>query len=352
MPGVHRERVKEREMGVYKSVVRPVLFRFPPEATHRMAATALRFPLPWGGLDGTFQDRRLEMSVGPVRFRNPIGMAAGFDKNCRFLGSFEKMGFGYAVGGTVTADPRVGNPKPRIARFPKRESLINAMGFPNDGAEVAAHALRRTKSGIPILVSISDAEVDDALRSFRILEPVCDGIELNLSCPNVSWGRDAHVEKLLVSLLRQRGSSEKPAFVKIPPYRAEKEREAIFALVRLAQEHGATAITATNTLPVATSTMATGRGGLSGRAISADTVRIVRDLYQMTDGTMPINACGGIFNAEDALACIRAGASTVQVYSGLVFEGPAIVREIASGIAGVLQGIEGVSLESLRGSAA
>jgi len=338
-------------MGVYKTVVRPVLFQFPPEATHRMAGTALRLPLPWGGLNGGFQDPRLEVSVGPLRFRNPIGMAAGFDKNCRFLGSFEKMGFGYAVGGTVTADPREGNPKPRIARFPKRRSLINAMGFPNDGAEAAAQALRKTRSGIPILVSISDAEVDDALRSCRFLEPVSDGIELNLSCPNVSWGRDAHVEDLLVSFLERRGSSQKPVFVKIPPYRGEKEREAIFALVRLAQEHGATAITATNTLPVATSSMATGRGGLSGRAITNDTVRVVRDLYAMTEGTIPINACGGIFNAEDALACIRAGATTVQVYSGLVFEGPAIVREMASGIAGLL-GTEGMTLEALRGSAA
>lgn len=337
-------------MGMYKSVVRPLLFRFPPEATHLMAGAALRLPLPWGLGKGRFQDPRLEVSVGSLRFRNPIGIAAGFDKNCRFLGSFEKMGFGYAVGGTVTAEARRGNPKPRIARFPERESLINAMGFPNNGTEAAARALGRTRAEIPILVSISDADVDEALRSFRILEPVCDGIELNLSCPNVSWGRDVHVEDLLVSFLEHRGDSQQPVFVKIPPYRGEKEREAVFALVRLAQEHGATAITATNTLPVDTSSMATGRGGLSGRAITDDTIRIVRDLYQLTDGAMPINACGGIFTAEDAIASIRAGATTIQIYSGLVYEGPRIVRTIAMGIAEALPAAGAV--EALRGTAA
>jgi dihydroorotate dehydrogenase len=338
-------------MTMYRSIVRPLLFRFPPEATHRMAGTVLRLPLPWGLGNGRVRNPRLEVSVGPLRFRNPIGMAAGFDKNCRFLGSFDKMGFGYAVGGTVTAEARRGNPKPRIARFPKRESLINAMGFPNDGAEAAARALGQTRAEIPILVSISDAEVQDALRSFRILEPVCDGIELNLSCPNVSWGRDAHVEDLLVSFLENRGDSQKPIFVKIPPYRGTKEREAVFALVRLAQEHGATAITATNTLPVATSSMATGRGGLSGRAITEDTIRIVRDLYQLTGGVMPINACGGIFTAEDAIACVRAGATTVQIYSGLVYEGPRIVRTIATGIAEAVP-VNGGGVEALRGTAA
>lgn len=290
--------------------------------------------------------------MGPFRFRNPIGMAAGFDKDCRFLESFHKLGFGYVVGGTVTCEPRKGNPKPRIARVPAQESLVNAMGFPNGGAVEAALALRRTRRRIPTLISISDAELDDALRSYHLVEPLCDGIELNLSCPNVAWGRDENVEEFLADFLERRGVSDKPVFVKIPPYRSKKEREAIIALVRLAQEHGAAAITASNTLPIATSRMAIGKGGLSGKALLGDTVRIVRDLYEATEGKVPINACGGISTSDDALACIRAGATTVQIYTALVYEGPRVVRHIAMGLARTLNELNAFELESLRGSAA
>jgi dihydroorotate dehydrogenase len=337
---------------LYRSVLRPALFRLPAEAAHRLALAALHLPLPWHLFGGSVSDPRLEVSIGELLLPNPVGLAAGFDKDCRVLGSLGKLGFGYLVGGTVTAARRTGNAKPRIGRIPEQRSLLNSMGFPNHGAVAAAGELARLRKTAPTLVSISDARVGDLIRAHELLEPHVDGFELNVSCPNVAWGRDHDTEHLLrASLAALRTRTDKCLFVKTPPYRESREREAVLALVRIAQEFGVHGISPSNTLPVAAPGLAVGRAGLSGKAVFQDTVRIVRDLYQATEGTLAVNACGGIFTAEDALTCVRAGATTVQVYTGFIYEGPRIVRNITAGLIGALgEGRERVS--ALVGSAA
>jgi dihydroorotate dehydrogenase len=315
----------------YSSFARPLLFSLDAETAHSVAKFGLGLPLPWSAIGGVPEHAGVDVDLAGLKLRNPVGLAAGFDKDCRRLDALSAIGFGYVVGGTVTLEPRSGNARPRIGRYPERRSLVNAMGFPNRGAESAYVAIQKSQSS-PRLVSISGSTADEVLRIHDRLAPAVDAIEFNVSCPNVRWGRDVDTEKLLTEVLAQLPRDQKPLFVKLPPYREAREREAILALVKIAADGGVKAITASNTLPVDEPKMSIGSGGLSGRAITQDTVRIVGDVYRATDGKMPINACGGIFDADDAIACIRAGATTVQVYTGFIYEGPRIVRNIVTGL--------------------
>src|SRR2546427_3989263 len=320
-------------MDVYRSLLRPLLFQLSAERAHGLAAFALRQPAPWRLIGGTPRDPRLETQVGSLHLANPIGLAAGFDKNLRFLDALGALGFGYLVGGSVTAKPRAGNPRPRIGRYPERQSLVNAMGLPNRGAAAAKRSLEGLLKTAPSLVSVWGERAEDVWTAFEAVAPLADGIELNVSCPNVHSGRDLDAEALLRAVLpRLRGALPKPLFVKLPPYTVEAEREAVLRLVRIAQDEGVDGITASNTFPIQSPEMSIGTGGLSGRDVFPDTLRIVRDIYQATEGRLVINACGGIFTASDAIRCIRAGATTVQVYTGFVYQGPRIVREITLGL--------------------
>jgi dihydroorotate dehydrogenase len=319
-------------MGLYRAVARPLFFALPPEAAHRLAQSILSLPLPWERIGGAPEDPALRTSLAGIELSNPVGLAAGFDKSCRHLDALGRLGFGYVIGGTITRDPRSGNAKPRIARYPRRGSMTNAMGLPNPGAEAAARNLSRSPRSGPRLASIADQDPADVIATHALLEPHVDGVELNASCPNVSWGRDRDNEAHLALLLRELGARRTtPLLVKLPPFRSEVEREVVLALVRIAQDGGADGLTCSNTRSVADRRLSTGAGGLSGRELFLDTVRIVAEVRRATAGSLPINACGGIFTPADAKACLQAGATTVQVYMGLIYRGPRVVRDIVTG---------------------
>lgn len=338
-------------MGLYPAAARPLLFALPPEAAHRFAHRALSLPVPWERIGGAVDDPALRVTLAGIELRSPVGLAAGFDKACRHLDALGRIGFGYVVGGTITRHLREGNPKPRIVRYPGRGSMTNAMGLPNPGAEAAARNLARTRRTAPRLASIADQDGPDVAAAHALLEPHVDGIELNASCPNVSWGRDRDNEGHLGGLLRDLGARRtKPLFVKLPPFRTEVEREVVLAVARIAQEGGADGLTCSNTRPVADRRLANGAGGLSGRDLFEDTVRIVGEVRRATGGALPINACGGVFTAGDALACIEAGATTVQVYTGLVYLGPRIVRDITAGLSAAVRE-RSTDLRKLTGAA-
>lgn len=321
-------------MGTYRAVARPLLFSLEAESAHRLAHRLLAIPMPWGWIGGADPDPCLRVTLAGIPLANPVGLAAGFDKTCERLDVLGRIGFGYVVGGTITRRPRQGNPKPRVVRYDAKGSVVNAMGLPNPGADEAARTLAGLRRTAPRFASIADEEVADAVAAHALLEPYVDAVELNASCPNVSWGRDRDNEAHLHGLLRELDARRsKPLFVKLPPFRTDVERDVVLALARIAKKGDADGLTCSNTRPVADAHLAVGRGGLSGRALSADTPRIVRDVLEATDGSLPINACGGISTAEDALACIEAGATTVQIYTGLIFEGPRLVRWITEGLA-------------------
>ncbi len=267
-----------------------------------------------------------------LALRNPIGLAAGLDKHCAYLDSLAALGFGYVIGGTVTARPRPGNPKPRVLRLTERESVINALGFPGDGLDAALRRLERLpRTSARVLVSVAALDEQEAADCLSRLEPVADGVEINVSSPNTAGLRRFHEPEALRGLLGALNAvREKPLFVKVPPYRRDddEERERVLRLVRVCREEGADAVTAANTIPVEDARLATGRGGLSGRPILEHTLAMLPEVRSELGADVGLNACGGVASADDARRALSAGADTVQLYTALIFQGPGLVEEI------------------------
>ena len=316
--------------GWYEAFARRAFFALDPERSHRLALAMLALPLPWGRIGHVVADPALATTVAGVSLANPVGLASGFDKGCERLAPLGSLGFGYAVGGTITLRPRHGNPRPRIARDPSRRAIVNAMGLPNPGAHAVAATLGRRRATTSRWVSLADEDLDDACLALDLVAPLADAIELNASSPNAGWAHRADHVGALISAMRPR--TETPLFVKVPPFTTDADRAGVLATVEAAQQAGAAGVTASNTIPVTDARMSTGRGGLSGGPLTAQTPDIVAAIREATGGTMPINACGGIFTAEDAQACLDAGAATVQVYTGLIYEGPAVPSRILAGL--------------------
>jgi len=316
--------------GWYEAFGRRAFFALDPERSHRLALAMLALPLPWGRIGHAVADPRLATSVAGVPLANPIGLASGFDKACERLAPLGALGFGYAVGGTVTLRPRAGNPRTRIARDPATRAIVNAMGLPNPGAHAVAAALAKRLRTTSRWVSLADEEIEDACAALDLVAPVADAIELNASSPNAGWTHRAdHIGAVVAAMLPR---ADIPVFVKVPPFTTDEDRAGVLAIVEAARQGGAAGLTASNTVPVADPRMSTGRGGLSGGPLTERTPGIVAALRDATGGSIPINACGGIFSAADARACLDAGAATVQVYTGLIYEGPAVAGRILAGL--------------------
>jgi dihydroorotate dehydrogenase len=321
-------------LGIYTNILRPLIFRIRPETTSHMAMLAL-WPKPlWILLRPLLlrKNRHLETSMGGIRLPNPVGLAAGYDKDCRVTGSLANLGFGYVVGGTVLATPWKGNTKPRIVRIPDRSSLINSLGFPSKGLEFAAGKLRKTSTGdARLLVSIAGYSKEEVVRCFSTLQPLVAGVELNISCPNAEGARIFQDAERLDELLTEMGRlKEKPLFVKLPPHFSDAERRLNMDLVDVCIRHSIEGVTLVNTWPVEDDRFATGRGGLSGKPLFGHMLRIVREVRQHAGDRLTINACGGIFSGEDALRALRAGADTLQVFTGFTYQGPILMRRINS----------------------
>jgi dihydroorotate dehydrogenase len=325
--------VSRETLNFYESIARPALFLTSPETAHGIAKAFFTQPLIWQTVRNHFRvdDERLHVNLGPLLLKNPVGLAAGFDKNCEMLSSLFCMGFGYLTVGTVTAEQRDGNPRPRMWRYHNR-SLLNSMGLPNNGSNSVAENIEKTagRNGILIL-SISGLSVDEFSRCYEKLSPLADAIELNISTPNTTGVRifqDAGVlDQLLNSIARIR-SGEKPLWVKIPPYFNEKERENVLGLVDICRRNAVNGITAINTKRIPEKRSSIGTAGLSGKEIFEDMLRIVQDVYRNTRGKLPINACGGIFSGRDAWQAFESGASSIQLYTGLIYKGPGIAASI------------------------
>src|SRR5438034_9887879 len=220
----------------YDAVGRRAFFAMDPDRSHRVALALLGLPLPWRRIGGAIDDPSLVSTLAGVRLRNPIGLAAGFDKGCTRLDALGALGFGFVVGGTVTRAPRRGNPAPRIARDPGRRAIVNAMGLPNPGAEAAARSLARRPRTAPRFVSIADEAVDDATRTLEILEPFVDGFEINASSPNAGW---EHAGDHVASLMRAlRPRTTKPLLVEVPPFPDGSERARRVGIVEAARGTG------------------------------------------------------------------------------------------------------------------
>lgn len=322
-------------------LLRRLLFLLPPESAHALATTALDLvaPLLHRAPPGSPVD------VFGLRFLNPVGLAAGFDKNAAHLRGLAGLGFGFLEVGSVTARPWPGNPRPRLFRLPADEALINCMGLNNHGAEAVAARLARRRVGVPVFVNVAKtpdpalegaAAVADYVQSFRVLAPHADALVLNISCPNSGDGRtfeeSAALAALLDATLPERGG--RPVLVKVSP---DLSPEALETVVRVALDRGVDGFTATNTtvsrqgLQTPDSTLESiGRGGLSGAPLRVRSLEVVRRIRALCD--LPIVAVGGISTAEHAREALAAGASLVQLYTGFIYGGPGAIRRIARGL--------------------
>jgi dihydroorotate dehydrogenase len=338
----------------YRLLLRPLLFRLPPETAQRTAELALGRERVWRWLAPVLRvsDPRLPVDLCGLKLDNPVGLAAGYDKDCIFLPSMAALGFGYVTGGTVTESPRPGNPRPRVIRYVKERSLINALGFPSHGLEVVARYLERSRyRGVetPTIISVSGVTPGEILRCHERLEPLCDGIEVNISSPNTAGLRVFQEADGLDDLLGQlEGQRNKPLFVKLPPYEPDDSRaqaapdreadepqspavltaEQVLALARVCVRRGVDALTVANSRPTRDPRLSTGVGGLSGKMVFPDTLRMVAEVRSEVGAAIAINACGGIFSGEDAWRALQAGATTVQLLTGLIYRGPGIVKRI------------------------
>jgi len=366
-------------MSLYRRL-RPLLFRLEAEQAHTVGSLLARLaqgvaPSLLESRYG-FEDDRLTVRRWGRTFPNPIGLAAGFDKNARQVRFWEAVGCGFVEVGSVSAQPAGGNPKPRAFRLPEDRALINRMGLNNDGAEAVARRLKKTagKRTRPLGVNIAKTPDPDVLgaaaredfrTSFRDLAPRADYVTLNVSCPNTEDGTTFEepeaLDDLLDTIADERAALEAPppVLVKLsPPYSDRVVLDTrLDDIIAVARAHDVDGFVASNTasdrfnLQTPSDRLAAiGDGGLSGPPIADRATHLVRYLYRATDGQLPIIGVGGVCDAASAYKKICAGASLVQLYTALVYEGPALIRRIKEGLLDRLREDGHVSVEAAVGS--
>lgn len=346
---------------LYRSLLRPLLFRLSPETAHELALHTLSFS---PGLvkrvlapRSTQKTSRVLQRFG-LSFPNPVGLAAGFDKDGIALESLAALGFGFIEAGTVTYEPQPGNKRPRLFRLPKDKALINRAGFNNKGAVAFAEQVSARRPDCVLGVSIGKSKtvpienaVQDYLRSLEIVHPVADYIAVNVSSPNTPGLRELqsaeHLEALLsdlqtrnAELSGQSSRAPTPLLVKLAPDLGSADLQQIVDVVT---RTGVAGLIATNTttrregLSTASHEIAAcGEGGLSGMPLRERSTNMIATLYKLTSGMLPIIGVGGIFTADDAWEKICAGASLIQLYTGFIYEGPRIAQNINEGLAQIL----------------
>ena len=333
-------------------LIRPVLFRLDAERAHDLTLLALRVLGHSGPLLRLFNllyaldDPRLSVNAFGLTFRNPVGLAAGYDKNALALRGLSALGFGHVEVGTVTLQPQVGNPRPRIHRVPAAHALINSMGFPNAGvdrllAQVPPLPNRRLPASIRLGINIGKGKDTPLERSNQdyctLLQRVyrsADYVTVNISSPNTLGLRQlqarAAIESLLQAIVRVRSSFTRrvPVLVKIAPDLSAGELDDVLAAVSNSAVDGVIATNTTIARDGVPANLAGLKGGLSGEPLRERSLEVVRYLSRQTGGHLPIVGVGGIASGEDALAMLRAGAHLVQVYTGLVYAGPGLAHQI------------------------
>lgn len=340
---------------MYKSLIRPILFKFDPEKVHHFTFSMVQglsripgIPLLFRNLYA-FNDKRLERNIFGLKFQNPVGLAAGFDKNAVLYNELANFGFGFIEIGTVTPKGQAGNPKKRLFRLKEDKAIINRMGFNNEGLEAAISKLKKNKGRIIIGGNIGkntdttpESYTKDYLDCFNALHPYVDYFVLNVSCPNVDSHAKLNDKDYLLELISEvkkannTFKSQKPILLKIAPDLNNKQLDEIVDLVLETNLDGVIASnTSINRENLETSDErldCIGNGGLSGQPIKAKSTAVIKYLSDKSGKGFPIIGVGGIHSAEDALEKLDAGADLVQIYTGFIYEGPKLIKNINKAI--------------------
>ncbi len=340
---------------MYRWIIRPILFRFDPETVHHFTfrMVGLLFAIPGIGwlCEQFFHYRRpwLKKSLMGLTFENPVGLAAGFDKDARLTDAFARFGFGFIEIGTLTPLPQPGNDQPRLFRLPADRGIINRMGFNNGGAAAAAERLSKRKSRIIIGGNIgknkstpNDQAFEDYRKAFTTLEPVVDYFVVNVSSPNTPGLRELQEKEPLSALLQGikklslASAHPKPVLLKIAPDLTPTQLDDIIDILNTTGTDGVIATNTTVSREGLSTPRATvdriGAGGLSGAPVRDRSTAVIRYLRERLGPSYPIIGVGGIMSAEDAMEKLSAGADLIQLYTGFVYEGPGLVKKILKSI--------------------
>ena len=336
---------------MYKLLVRPLLFLFDPEKIHHFVFNSIRnlFKIP--GLKSiaksihSLDNPKLEKELFGLKFKNPVGLAAGFDKDAKLFNELSAFGFGFIEIGTLTPLPQDGNPKKRMFRLPQDSGLINRMGFNNGGVKEAVERLKKNNSGIIIggnigknKVTPNENAVDDYVICFNELHAHVDYFVVNVSSPNTPNLRALQDKKPLTEILNRlmnlnkEKSVQKPILLKIAPDLTDSQLDDIIDIVADTKIDGIissnTTISRDNLSTENTRLEEIGNGGLSGKPLTQRSTEVIRYLSEKSNKAFPIIGVGGIHSAEDALEKLEAGADLVQVYTGFIYEGPSLIKKI------------------------
>lgn len=331
---------------MYKSIIRPLLFKQDAEKVHHFTANTLRrlFAIP--GISSLYkalyviEDKRLEREVFGLKFKNPIGLAAGFDKDAKLYREMDGLGFGFVEIGTVTPKGQSGNEQPRLFRLIEDEAIINRMGFNNEGVDAAVARLKSNKKVLiggnigKNKVTSNEEATRDYIYCFDALYAYVDYFVVNVSSPNTPNLRALQDKEPLTELLQtlqNRNTAQakpKPILLKIAPDLTDSQLDDIVDIVRETQIAGVIATNTTLSREGLQSERKTEMGGLSGRPLTQRSTAVIRYLHQKSGGAFPIIGVGGIHTVEDALEKLDAGASLIQLYTGFIYEGPGLIRAI------------------------
>jgi len=335
---------------MYKSFIKPVLFLFDPEWVHHTVFATLkavnRIP-GMGSLIRTFyqvKDKRLERKLFGLTFPNPVGLAAGFDKDAKLFQELFNFGFGFIEIGTLTPKPQLGNPKKRLFRLPEDQGLINRMGFNNEGVEVAVDRLKKNKNVLiggnigKNKVTPNEEAVSDYVYCFEALFPYVDYFVVNVSSPNTPNLRALQDKGPLTHLLQTlktlnlKKPDPKPILLKIAPDLTDEQLMDIIDIITSVNIEGVIATNTTLSREGLLSQQKTEMGGLSGKPVADRSTEVIRFLSEKSNKAFPIIGVGGIHSPQDAIDKLEAGASLVQLYTGFIYEGPAVIKKINKAI--------------------
>lgn len=340
---------------MYKLLIRPLLFLFDPEAIHHFVFKTLSFKSRIPGFKGllrflfNYKNPKLEKELFGIKFSNPVGLAAGFDKDAKLIDELACFGFGFIEIGTLTPRPQIGNDKPRLFRLPKDQALINRMGFNNEGLEAAVERLKKRNSKVIIGGNIgknkdtpNDKAFSDYMLCFEALHPHVDYFVVNVSSPNTPGLRELQDKEPLKRLMSHvKGLSRskkkvKPVLLKIAPDLTVSQLDDIVEILNETKTDG---VIATNTT-ISRDTLATtkeevdsiGAGGLSGKPLTLKANEVIKYLRDKLGKDYPIIGVGGVMTSQDAIDKLKAGADLIQIYTGFVYEGPGFVKRINKNI--------------------
>jgi dihydroorotate dehydrogenase len=347
--------------GLYRAIVRPILFRIDPEKIHDIfikvgktlgkvtilkAITAFFFQ---------YRNEKLHQELVGIKFENPIGLAAGFDKNAEMTDLIRSVGFGHIEVGSITGEPCKGNEKPRLWRLKKSKGLVVWYGLKNDGCKRIAKRLEGKKFNLPIGISIAKTNseatitkeegIKDYLKAYRNLKDIGDYITINISCPNAYGGQPFTNAKDLDQLLMRINEirNKKPIFIKMPPDLSHKDLDEVLDTIKYHRIDGIICANLTKdrkNKKISEKVKDTGIpevGGVSGQPVRELSTEMIKYIYKKTNGKYVIVGCGGVFTAKDAYEKIRAGASLIQLITGMIYQGPQAIGEINQGLLRLLE---------------